>query len=298
MKFFVFVYNGIYYENVVVNKVIDLIGESKENVIVDGGGSSSTKSVVVSAGGVNMSNFTMTNGNRYGLWLESSGNKIADCIIYSNTERAGIMLYKSQGSNNEIRDCTIYGNKYGVWFYSGAAGNNVIDCVCHDNADYGFYFNSPNNNIINCTAYNESRAVYVKSSSGTGIMNCDIYDNSDGIYATSSPNANIVNTDCYDNSKGIYLSSSSDSNITNGQYDNNSNDISLHYSPNTKLRDNDVNSLGITGGSLSDLVQDIDTSNTFKGKPIWYLVGQSNVVIDGTSNCGYLGLISCDNITA
>jgi hypothetical protein len=58
-----------------------------------------------------------------------------------------------------------------------------------------------------------------------------------------------------------------------------------------------VIAFGLTG-SISDYYEDIDTSNTINGKPIYYLVGQSNVVIDGTSNCGYLGLISCDNITA
>jgi parallel beta-helix repeat protein len=41
--------------------------------------------------------------------------------------------------------------------------------------------------------------------------------------------------------------------------------------------------------------QDIDSSNTINGRPIAYLVGQSNVNVH---DFGYLGLISCKNVTA
>ena len=35
----VFVYGGTYYENVVVNKIVDLIGEDEDITTIDGGGS-------------------------------------------------------------------------------------------------------------------------------------------------------------------------------------------------------------------------------------------------------------------
>jgi len=55
-----------------------------------------------------------------------------------------------------------------------------------------------------------------------------------------------------------------------------------------------------TGNPLHLFIQDIDTSNTVDGKPIYYLVNESNVVIDSFAfpEVGYLGLVNCKNITA
>ena len=39
----VFVYNGTYYENVIVNKIINLIGEHPDATLIDGGGSGTLK---------------------------------------------------------------------------------------------------------------------------------------------------------------------------------------------------------------------------------------------------------------
>ena len=52
----VFVYNGTYYENVIVNKTINLVGE---NAFIDGNKTGCV--LLVSSGGVNVSGFTITN---------------------------------------------------------------------------------------------------------------------------------------------------------------------------------------------------------------------------------------------
>ena len=53
----VYVSNGSYYENVVINKKINLIGEDRNGTIIDGGGSGNV--VYITADGVNISGFTM-----------------------------------------------------------------------------------------------------------------------------------------------------------------------------------------------------------------------------------------------
>ena len=55
----VYVYNGTYYENVDVNKTINLIGENKETTIIDGGGGGNV--VYITADWVNISGFTIRN---------------------------------------------------------------------------------------------------------------------------------------------------------------------------------------------------------------------------------------------
>jgi parallel beta-helix repeat protein len=65
------------------------------------------------------------------------------------------------------------------------------------------------------------------------------------------------------------------------------------------LRHNTLNNnglgLGTSEAGVGAFYQDIDTSNLMNGKPIEYLVEQSNVNVH---DFGYLGLISCKNVTA
>jgi len=48
---------------------------------------------------------------------------------------------------------------------------------------------------------------------------------------------------------------------------------------------------------LSNYENDIDTSNTIDGKPIYYMVGETDLVFDETMDIGYLSLYKCSNIT-
>jgi len=79
--------------------------------------------------------------------------------------------------------------------------------------------------------------------------------------------------------------------------------VSLSISSTTKnpgkLRNNVLTNnkygFSITGTSIESYYQDIDTSNTINGKPIYYLVEKENKVFDGIP-VGYLGLVSCENM--
>lgn len=56
----IFVYNGTYYENVVVDKSINLVGEDRITTIIDGGGHDDV--VLVDTNHAQIMNFTITNG--------------------------------------------------------------------------------------------------------------------------------------------------------------------------------------------------------------------------------------------
>jgi parallel beta-helix repeat protein len=53
-------------------------------------------------------------------------------------------------------------------------------------------------------------------------------------------------------------------------------------------------SLIVDGWDLSDYIQDIDTSNTVDGKPIYYVVSQKNMEIP--AGAGYVGVVNCEGI--
>jgi len=68
------------------------------------------------------------------------------------------------------------------------------------------------------------------------------------------------------------------------------------YMRNNRFENNEMN-FGLSGwDKASDFINDIDTSNTINGKPMYNLVDKSDVVFDGTA-IGWLSLITCENIT-
>jgi|LGVF01.1.fsa_nt_gb parallel beta-helix repeat protein len=83
-----------------------------------------------------------------------------------------------------------------------------------------------------------------------------------------------------------------DINATNNDYG-----IILYFSSNNTLKDNLMSGNGYNFGVWAANDNDIDTSNLVDGKPIYYLVGASDMVIDSSSNAGTVYCIDCDNIT-
>jgi len=91
----IFVKNGTYYENIVINKPINLIGENKKNTIIDGKNLSDT--ITIESENVKIMNFTIKNG---------TGNGV------NNIFRAGIRILKS---NNTIKQNIIKDNNVGLF---------------------------------------------------------------------------------------------------------------------------------------------------------------------------------------
>jgi len=79
----VFVYNGTYYENVVVNKTVDLTGEDRNSTIIEG--RLYEYIINISADWVNLSGFTILSDWEdepfRGVYLESNHTTITDNII-------------------------------------------------------------------------------------------------------------------------------------------------------------------------------------------------------------------------
>ncbi len=117
----VFVWSGTYYEyeNVVIGKTINLIGEDRNTTIIDGGGGGDV--VYISADWVNMSGFNM----RYG--------------------EIGVHLYSS--SNSTVTDCAACGGSYGV-FIDSSFGIRIDNVLCGGMAGVRLY-SSSNTYIIN-----------------------------------------------------------------------------------------------------------------------------------------------------
>jgi hypothetical protein len=95
----VYVFNGTYYENVVVNKSINLIGEDKNNTIIDGGGSGDVVTILNDF--IKISRFKIQNsGGGAGINLESNFSIVSDNNITHNN----FCIYSTYSNNTEICD--------------------------------------------------------------------------------------------------------------------------------------------------------------------------------------------------
>jgi parallel beta-helix repeat protein len=95
------------------------------------------------------------------------------------------------------------------------------------------------------------------------------------------------------------LSLSSNNEITENVVESNTRGVDLELSPNNVLTGNmmigNVYNFGVSGESLNDFMNLIDTTNRVDGKPVFYILNQSDIVAN--SEAGYVGFINCRNIT-
>jgi parallel beta-helix repeat protein len=123
-----------------------------------------------------------------------------------------------------------------------------------------------------------------------------------GIYLwNASMNTISGNTLTY-NGYGIYLIGSSQNTLVGNILTNNNVGINIMESSNNILRDNNMdnnNNLAVYGSEPSHFDNDIDDSNLVSGKKVYYLISESNLLIDPTTfpDLGFLALVNCQNIT-
>lgn len=215
----VYVYNGTYMENVIIDKTIELIGENKNSTIIDGGENENT--ITFKTNSSVISNFTILHNNTnkskndfVGIYIQQNcwGNTIYNNIIIKNG-KSGITVNDS--CRTMINNNIITLNGIGICLTKDINGlyQKSIVITCSNkieyneislNGLYGIYIKSVlnnyirNNNFINNTGkdayfflsrnndwngnyWNESRTEPKKISGIWGPLFPPIIDFSDGI---------------------------------------------------------------------------------------------------------------------
>jgi len=254
----VFVCNGTYYENVVVNKTVNLAGENKETTIVDGGGWFGFGYVFkVTANRVNISGFTIKNStttydpadsvlglgvgiiisannttvlgniiteNTFGISIENSfNNKVTTNIILNNGD--GIGLLESSENIIENNVITDHNRNFQAW---GQSFNNGVSIM----------YNAYNNTIVNNT---------ISNNSGIGIHLSYLCENNSIYYNNFINNSENVNDSCNNNS------------WDNGQYGN-------YW--------DDYNGTDVNGDGIGDTPYNISGGNNKDKHPIMKIDGR------------------------
>lgn len=185
----IFVYNGTYNENLIINNRIDLFGEDRSNTIIKG---NRTTVITVNADNVNISHFTIKN--------------------YNPLEASSIILIN--GLNSIITDNIISNGYHGIHLYN--TDNHLIyDNRITNNSGDGIQIYQSYNNInisLNSISRNKN-GVYLYESDGIHIYRNEIQNNNQsGIFLNSTCQNNVIrkNNASQNGVHGIYLNDYSD----------------------------------------------------------------------------------------
>ncbi|UCF07840.1 MAG: right-handed parallel beta-helix repeat-containing protein, partial [Thermoplasmata archaeon] len=149
----IWVASGRYYENVMVNKTLTIVGEDMNTTVIDGSGVGDV--VNVTSDWVNITGFTVTGGGDIdgdaGIELHQVGN----CTINNNNVSSngyyGIFL-SSSGFNN-ITSNLISGNRYGIQLEYSSNNNTIGSNIIGPNTNWGVHlvFSNFNNTVVGNT---------------------------------------------------------------------------------------------------------------------------------------------------
>ncbi len=204
----IYVFSGTYYENVVINKTIKLIGEDKNLAIIDGMYGKYVLKIIKY--NVTVKNFTIKNSGGYkadsAIKIVSGNNTIANCNIYR--ARTGIHLNNSK--ENKIMNCFFNTNGEGIYLINSSE-NTIMYCqFCHNSIGVNIQ-SSQKNKIYDSYAHTNGIGVFLEASSEIEIMGCSISDNNDnqgGIFLFECSFINITNCNINHNGVGVKIGSS------------------------------------------------------------------------------------------
>jgi parallel beta-helix repeat protein len=199
------VQSGTYMENIIIDKELTLIGDSRDTTIIDGGNNGNV--VTINSNRVNISNFTIRNSNidkelTSGIYLKNKSY----CNVYNNKFNFNYLGIKLENDSNYNK---ITNNNFSYNYVGIHLTNNILDTIIE------------NNTVLNNNAY----GIVVEHSSNYNIIknNTISKDTHDGITLGWYCDSNTIsdNTIFY-NENGIYIFNSKSNTITSNEINSSS----------------------------------------------------------------------------
>jgi parallel beta-helix repeat protein len=312
----VYVQNGTYYEHVMLNKSLSLIGESWAGTVIDGSGYGTD--IQVSVNDTKVSGFTMQNCtsgitligcyhcnislnaikmNIRGVYIEDSYQN----ILCGNNLTNDDFPVTLQRSDDNIICANLLEHNYspGISLYHGN-NNTIHENIVRDNPAYGVYLENCENNTIdkneiayvcegihvNLSHYNTIMgnnvtktgpyAIYLEYSDHNSIKRNSLEDNEIALQLSSSCYNILDENRIIANKWGLYLWLSGDNNVTNNNMTAN------------------LWSFGVFGQELGHFINDVDVTNLIDGRPVYYWIREHGREVP--QNAGYVAIINSTDI--
>ena len=240
----IFVFSGIYYENININKnYLTLIGEDKNTTIIDANGTGDAI-YIYNHNSNYISGFTIKNAGAQGVNIYanyySNSNTISDCIITNNTDN-GILIhalgYYDHGvhvqyaTDTMTMNCEIYKNgNNGIITrddqWGDCSNTQIKNSIIYNNSYCGIQLTTGSYDVVsNCTVYNNGVGGGINIANWDCVSNCTVYNNSgNGIRAynrdtISNCQSNNNSKDGINSTYGVSLSDCvTYNNLGNGIY--------------------------------------------------------------------------------
>jgi parallel beta-helix repeat protein len=232
----IFVLSGTYYENVVVNKTVSLMGEDGKTTIIDGNRTGTV--VTITANNVLIDGFTIQNSGNLrwdsGIYLlESSYNYLTNITVRDNNNGIHVM-----GGSNVLRNIDLVNNTYnfGVW---GDSPSDFIQDIDTSNKVNGkpiyFYVNRNSEIVPEDVGY-----LGIVNSQNITVSNLNISKNGQGILLAYSNYIQIENVTIFNNRLGVHLFSSAVNLLDENFVQDNEVGVYIYLSSNNVIRGNAI----------------------------------------------------------
>ncbi len=256
----------------------------------------------------------LLHNNSYGLPIINSSFSITNSSFNDNThgisgEKSNVYINNTsiRGSEKGIRvlssqifvnNTTFKDNTYGMDTENSTIGKCMLSQF--ERNEYGIYLlNSSSISVTNCSFSNNSYGIYGKNCESITYIDDTFLFNGKGIAMANSNACSFIRQSTNTNTYGMELTECTNFQLKENKIEENDFGVRISKSPHNTLLNNQFNentyNFDMEGLSASDFYENIDTSNTINGEPIYYLVNKSNLSL--TEPIGYLGMINCTNVT-
>lgn len=205
----VYVFNGIYLENVLINKCISLRGQEQEHTIIDAQNDGSV--ITVTNNNVYIRRFTICNSGGYqgdaGIAVLADFTIINECTIYR--ARAGVFIQNHSSTN--VLSSRFHTNGFGI-SSSGSAFVVIDSCIFYHNGIGTYLFETHCITIQNSYADTNGIGFLCERSTNIEISKSAARDNDDnegGMFFVDSTFITILNCYIVHNGVGVNLVNSS-----------------------------------------------------------------------------------------
>jgi parallel beta-helix repeat protein len=279
----IIVYSGVYYENVVVDKSVTLMGNGYP--VVDASGSGSA--ITLTADGITLVGFTATNAgsswlyNDAGIKVISNSNNITGNNA-SNNNWEGIYLSYSCNNNIITGNNVSNNNEEGIGLYDSSNNNITGNNVSNNNEEGIYLYDSSNNRITgNNVSNNNMEGIHLWTSNNNAITGNNVSNNKGiGIINLWGSSNNCITGNNVSNNKGIGIislwGSSNNNTITGNNVCNNGKGIWLADSSNNTIY-------------LNNFINNTDNVDSYDSTNIWNSPLEITYTYDETTYESYVG---------
>jgi len=160
----IFVYPGMYYEHVILNKKVILLGELRDQTIIDG--SQTGNAIKITADGVTVQHFTLQNAGIGIYVVHSSNHTIIQNSITHNWEGIGLL----DSTNNVISENIITHNGFEGINPVQTTFSVIQDNIIIDHLQGIYLIESLENTIVGNNFFGNSRGIDIEQSSNNNMM--------------------------------------------------------------------------------------------------------------------------------